>query len=244
MHTRHLESETSECKENDETWMGWAERTVGEVTIWFFPLLCKRRRDDRHNLEHHPNQQPRQTSTRRPRAAHQPPAAHPPPSNLTDDAWYQTGAMTQPSSSAATLPPNANVVPDEIWIKSFSYLNPRDLLHSVGKVSQTFLRLSSSDSIWGEHCANRWRGKLNVGRFFRHHDEDTTNNPSTEENKHIINNNNNGNNNNKTIKVTITIAIRIGITIKILIPTWITITISIYITVPETIIIIIITTTQ
>jgi|Transcript_9124 hypothetical protein len=100
--------------------------------------------------------------------------------------------MTQPSSSAATLPPNANVVPDEIWIKSFSYLNPRDLLHSVGKVSQTFLRLSSSDSIWGEHCANRWRGKLNVGRFFRHHDEDTTNNPSTEENKHIINNNNNG----------------------------------------------------
>eukprot|EP00970_Alexandrium_tamarense_P008654 scaffold1652_cov177-Alexandrium_tamarense.AAC.9 len=75
--------------------------------------------------------------------------------------------MTQPSSSAATLPPNANVVPDEIWIKSFSYLNPRDLLRSVGKVSQTFFRLSSSDSIWGEHCANRWRGKLNVGRFFR-----------------------------------------------------------------------------
>ena len=67
-------------------------------------------------------------------------------------------------SSASTQCECPMMLPNEIWIRSFSYLDSHDST-VVGYVSRLFLSLSSSDSLWEAHCRRRWRGKQNVERF-------------------------------------------------------------------------------
>lgn len=55
-------------------------------------------------------------------------------------------------------------LPNEIWIRSFAYLDSHDTA-IVGYVSTKFLSLSSADSLWETHCRRRWVGKQNVERF-------------------------------------------------------------------------------
>lgn len=65
---------------------------------------------------------------------------------------------------------NQSLLPSEVWIKSLSYLDTNELLHSAALVNVSFLLWSSDDSIWYEICRRRWDGKLNVDRFFVKHD--------------------------------------------------------------------------
>jgi hypothetical protein len=58
-----------------------------------------------------------------------------------------------------------SIIPNEVWINSFSYLSIDELIRTVGNVSKQFLALSSVDSIWEEKCKKRWKGKQNVRRF-------------------------------------------------------------------------------
>lgn len=59
-----------------------------------------------------------------------------------------------------------STLPNELWIKSLSYLDICDLTHSIALVNRALLDLSSDDSIWYEMCERKWEGKLNVSRFF------------------------------------------------------------------------------
>lgn len=60
---------------------------------------------------------------------------------------------------------------NELWIRSFSYLDEKDLFR-LGNVSRKFLSASSADSLWGPLCRRRWEGKQNVRRFYyRRRDE-------------------------------------------------------------------------
>eukprot|EP00584_Thalassiosira_punctigera_P021585 CAMPEP_0172567406 /NCGR_PEP_ID=MMETSP1067-20121228/115812_1 /TAXON_ID=265564 ORGANISM="Thalassiosira punctigera, Strain Tpunct2005C2" /NCGR_SAMPLE_ID=MMETSP1067 /ASSEMBLY_ACC=CAM_ASM_000444 /LENGTH=56 /DNA_ID=CAMNT_0013358753 /DNA_START=39 /DNA_END=206 /DNA_ORIENTATION=- len=56
--------------------------------------------------------------------------------------------MTAPHSSALPLP-------NELWIRSFSYLDESDLF-LLGCASRNFLTASSADSLWEECCRRRW----------------------------------------------------------------------------------------
>lgn len=53
---------------------------------------------------------------------------------------------------------------DELWVRSFSYLDQNDLF-VLGCVSRNFLSMSSTDSLWEAHCRRRWKGKQNTDRF-------------------------------------------------------------------------------
>ncbi|KAL3777735.1 hypothetical protein HJC23_005368 [Cyclotella cryptica] len=75
-------------------------------------------------------------------------------------------------SETEANPQNRIIIPNEIWIKSFSYLEANHLLHSVALVDRSFLDLSSDDSIWQDICMKRWMGKLNVQRFFVSNDSE------------------------------------------------------------------------
>lgn len=57
-----------------------------------------------------------------------------------------------------------SALPNELWVRSFSYLDHNDLFR-LGTVSRTYLSMSSSDSLWERHCRRRWKGKQNVSRF-------------------------------------------------------------------------------
>lgn len=72
---------------------------------------------------------------------------------------------TMASEAEADPTPQERLIPPEIWIKSFAYLEASDLLHSVALTNQLFLELSSDDLIWNELCIKRWNGKLNTSRF-------------------------------------------------------------------------------
>ena len=60
--------------------------------------------------------------------------------------------------------PGTTALPNELWIRAFSYLDQRDLF-VLGNVSRSFLIASSADSLWEAQCRRRWRGKQNVSRF-------------------------------------------------------------------------------
>jgi hypothetical protein len=62
--------------------------------------------------------------------------------------------------------PTPTSLPNELWVKTLSYVDTNDLLHSVSLVSRSFLNLSSDDSIWYDICKRRWECKLNVYRFY------------------------------------------------------------------------------
>ncbi|KAL3826240.1 hypothetical protein ACHAXA_006268 [Cyclostephanos tholiformis] len=66
----------------------------------------------------------------------------------------------------APSPPEASALPNELWIRAFSYLDQRDLF-ALGNVSRNLLSASSADSLWEVACRRRWRGKHNVARFAR-----------------------------------------------------------------------------
>lgn len=74
--------------------------------------------------------------------------------------------MRETMASDTKQPQNRTIVPNEIWIRSFSYLEENHLVHSVALVDRLFFYLSSDDSIWHDICMMRWIRKLNVGRFF------------------------------------------------------------------------------
>ena len=57
-----------------------------------------------------------------------------------------------------------NSLPNELWIRSFAYLNEKDLFN-LANVSRNFLSISSTDELWQVHCHRRWKGKQNVERF-------------------------------------------------------------------------------
>ncbi|KAL3764472.1 hypothetical protein ACHAW5_000136 [Stephanodiscus triporus] len=57
-----------------------------------------------------------------------------------------------------------STLPNELWIRAFSFLDQKDLF-VLGNVSRNFLSASSADSLWEDICHRRWRGKQNVGRF-------------------------------------------------------------------------------
>lgn len=55
-------------------------------------------------------------------------------------------------------------LPNELWLRSFSFLNEEDLFN-LATVNRNFLSISSVDELWHPHCIRRWRGKQNVKRF-------------------------------------------------------------------------------
>ena len=57
-----------------------------------------------------------------------------------------------------------NSLPNELWIRSFAYLNEKELFN-LANVSRNFLSISSTDELWQVHCHRRWKGKQNVKRF-------------------------------------------------------------------------------
>ena len=59
-----------------------------------------------------------------------------------------------------------NSLPNELWIRSFAYLNEKDLFN-LANVSRNFLSISSTDELWQVHCYRRWKGKQNVKRFMK-----------------------------------------------------------------------------
>ena len=62
-------------------------------------------------------------------------------------------------------------LPNELWIKSFSFLNQKDL-SSLARLSRNFYEMSSSDSLWEAQCQRRWKGKQNTNRFIYEKVED------------------------------------------------------------------------
>ena len=60
---------------------------------------------------------------------------------------------------------NSSLIPNEVWINTFSYFTTNELIHTIGNVCKQFLVLSSDDSIWRLKCSKRWEGKHNVQRF-------------------------------------------------------------------------------
>ena len=56
-------------------------------------------------------------------------------------------------------------LPNELWIRSFAYLDQRDLFR-LCRVNCNFLAIASSDSLWEPVCHRCWKGKQNVQRFY------------------------------------------------------------------------------
>lgn len=61
---------------------------------------------------------------------------------------------------------DGSVIQNELWIRSFSYLDESDLF-SLGQISQKFLSISSADELWKPICLRRWKKKQNVKRFMK-----------------------------------------------------------------------------
>ncbi|KAL9182504.1 hypothetical protein ACHAXT_013156 [Thalassiosira profunda] len=55
-------------------------------------------------------------------------------------------------------------LPNELWIRSFSFLGSQDLF-SLGNASRAFQAMASDDALWEPQCRRRWEGKQNVRRF-------------------------------------------------------------------------------
>ena len=61
---------------------------------------------------------------------------------------------------------DGSVLQNELWIRSFSYLDESDLF-ALGQVSRKFLSISSADELWKPLCLRRWKKKQNVKRFMK-----------------------------------------------------------------------------
>ena len=61
---------------------------------------------------------------------------------------------------------DGSVLQNELWIRSFSYLDESDLF-TLGQVSRKFLSISSADELWKPICNRRWKKKQNVKRFMK-----------------------------------------------------------------------------
>lgn len=61
---------------------------------------------------------------------------------------------------------DGSILQNELWIRSFSYLDESDLF-SLGQVSRKFLSISSADELWKPICLRRWKKKQNVKRFMK-----------------------------------------------------------------------------
>ena len=61
---------------------------------------------------------------------------------------------------------DGSVLQNELWIRSFSYLDVSDLF-TLGQVSRKFLSISSADELWKPICLRRWKKKQNVKRFMK-----------------------------------------------------------------------------
>ena len=55
-------------------------------------------------------------------------------------------------------------LPTELWIRSFGFLDARDLFR-LGRANRDFLAMASRDSLWKSLCARRWAAKANARRF-------------------------------------------------------------------------------